>query len=335
MAELTRIKGSQPLVANYGYANGEEVRNDFDSKYPYSEIHEVVDDYGNRWVQIPKFYRCMNVENGAVKGRELSEYRVDDNWALNHSFTNNAGFVVNYIEVAKYQMSLDNNGVPCSVPGVYPSRGLTIAQAREAVKKLNEREDGYEYFLYNIWTSQIEQDLFVVEFANSYAPSVISGYPAYFDKGYQMTGTTDKIPYCTGIESENSHNNKADSMKYRHIENIYGNGMLYIDGIYLQNSDIYVSINNETYKSNLPRLVSSGPIHQLGYDSQLDLVFPKNTNSTGSYTDYYDGLQANETKVAIYRGNYSTEGYGLFSMMQMAENTKLNDATYRIVRRLK
>ena len=335
MAQLERIKGSKSLVAAYGYANGGEVSNGFDSKYPYVAIQEVVDDYGNTWVQIPKFYRCMTVEGGVVKGRELSEYKVDDNWILNHNFTNNAGTIVNYVEIAKYQMSLDADGNACSVPGVFPARGLTIAQAREAVDKLNAREDGYEYFLYNVWASQMEQDLFVVEFANSYAPEIISGYPSYFEKGYKMTGSTDSISYCTGISSENAHENKADSMKYRHIENVYGNGMQYVDGIRLQNNDIYVDINGTTHKSSLPRLVSTGAIHQLGYDASLDLVFPKNTATTGSYTDKYSGLQADNTRVAVYRGNYDTSGYGLFSMTQLAETTKFGDATYRIVRRQK
>lgn len=334
MAKLERIRGSQPLVANFGYENGEEVRNDFDSKYPFNGIKEVVDERGNTWVQIPKFYRVINVENGVVKGRELSEYKVSDDWLLNHSFTNSAGIIVNYVEIAKYQMSLDADGCAQSVAGVYPSRGLSLAAARTAVSKLNSLNDGYEYFLANIWTTQLLQDLFTVEYANSSSTEVMSGWPSYYNQGYHPTGYTDSIPYHTGIRNETDNANKSSSMKYRHIENIYGNGQEVIDCLYYEGSKVIVDINGEEYTSTLTRIGTSGKTHQLGYDKNLDLTLPITETDNGSYGDYVIG--GNESKRSVaYRGRRTADGYGLFSYNAITTDNTNDNGTYRIVRRLK
>lgn len=334
MAELIREKGSRDLVANFGYANGEEVVNHFDSKYPWNGIEEIVDDYGDSWVRIPKFYRVINVENGVVKGRELSEYKVGDDWMLNHNFVNNAGTSLNYVEIAKYQMSLDADGECRSVSGVYPKRGLTYDQAQAAVAKLNNREDGYEYFLSNIWTAELLQDLMVVEFANSYVPDVLSGYPKYLSNGYKMTGETDSIPYCSGIQAPTDQENQSSSMKYRGLENIYGNGQELIDGVFVSNGNIVVDINGVEHASTLKCPTSQGIVHQLGYDINTDLVFPIVTKTGGSYSENFYGNSDTDRNV-VYRGNYGNSGYGLFSYIPLDKTTTNNNATFRVVRRLK
>lgn len=334
MAELIREKGSRDLVANFGYANGEEVVNHFDSKYPWNGIEEIVDDYGDSWVRIPKFYRVINVENGVVKGRELSEYKVGDDWLLNHNFVNNAGTSLNYVEIAKYQMSLGADGEGRSVAGVYPKYGLTYNEAQAAVAKLNSREDGYEYFLSNIWTAELLQDLMVVEFANSYTPAVMSGYPNYSSRGYRRTGETDNIPYCSGIQAPTDHANKSSCMKYRGIENIYGNGQELIDGVFISNGNITVNINGVEQSTPIKCPTTQGIVHQLGYDINTDLVFPTTIKSGGSYSENFYGNSDADRNV-VYRGNYSDSGYGLFSFIPLDQTTKNNSATFRVVRRLK
>lgn len=334
MAELTREKGSSELIANFGYADGAEVVNDFDSKYPWNSIEEVTDSNENKWVKIPKFYRYMIVEDGIVKGRELSEYKVGDDWKLNHSFVNNAGEILNYVEIAKYQMSLDESGMPISKPDKYPTRGIKYAEAKAAVKKLNALEDGYEYFLATIWTAEMLQDLMVVEFANSYTPDVMSGYPRYTTNGIHKTGDTDDIPYCSGINLVTDQENKTSSMKYRHIENIYGNGQELVDGVFITGNVISVDINGEQYLSSIPGLTNQGMIHQLGYDSNIDLVFPVVLKNDGSYGDYYFGREDDAPNI-FYHGSYDSSGYGLYSYIPLNRSTTNNNATYRVVRRLK
>lgn len=331
MAELIREKGSRELVANYGYADGAEVVNDFDSKYPWVGIEEFVDEHGDSWVRIPKFYRVINTEGGVVKGRELSEYKVDDDWKLNHAFVNNAGNAVNFIEVAKYQMSMPD-GVVHSVAGQYPTFGISYADAKAAVAALNARDDGYEYFLSNIWVSEIFQDLMTVEFANSSSTAVMSGYP--LKAGFKMTGETDAIPYCSGLNKVTDHANQTSCMKYRHMENIYGNGLELVDGVFLSNGSVTVDINGEEYTSSLVCPTNQSTVHQLGYDSRLDLVMPITIKSAGSYGDLFSGTN-DKDRCVVYRGSGSTTGYGLFSYMVLDQTTKYPNGTYRVVRRLK
>ena len=48
-ANLIRLDGSENLVANIGYEGIEvaQIKNDFDSRYPWNRMEEIVDINGN------------------------------------------------------------------------------------------------------------------------------------------------------------------------------------------------------------------------------------------------------------------------------------------------
>lgn len=328
MAQLTREKGSKGLVANFATGTGEEVvLNDFDSKYPFSKISEIVDDNGDAWISIPRYYRAITVNSqNIVTGRELSEYKVADNWLASPIFTNNAGHDVSSIEVSKYHVSV-NNGELRSVPGVEPARNLAAATLQSYLDKLNSRDDGYEYLLYNIWVMQMEQDLFTVEFANNNSEEVIKG--VHPENKYSMlpTGATDVIKYHTGMTGVN-----GGAMKYRGMENIYGNGSTFVDGITITGSEVTVDINGEKRVGKLPAVLQYGYIKQMQYDLSIDVALPATTLSskTGAgYGDYYS-IDATDKDTRMLRKHYQ---HGLFGYIFSDRTDDLT--TYKIVRRIK
>lgn len=332
MAKLTRERGAANFIAQVDYSgNKSGVRNDFDSCYPFSGIEEVVDTQGNNWVKIPKFYRIIDNNNGIVTGRQLSEYKVSDDWKLNHLFINNKGSELASVEISKYQMSI-NNGVAQSKSGVTPARNITLTEARAAVEGLNALNDGYEYFLFNIWSLELIQDLFTVEFAQSSALDVMQGFDTFYQSNLQNTGVSDALSHHSGYVLDSSR--EVTAIKYRGIENIYGNGLHVIDGIYLNDNSINVDINGIESTSSLPRLAKDGQVHQLGYDYNLDLVLPKTIQTTGSYADMYSISNNNGKRILLY-GAQAQNGYGLFSLSDRREDNKEYYATYHIVRRLK
>lgn len=332
MAKLTRERGSANLIAQVDYSgNKSGVRNDFDSRYPFGSIEDVVDTQGNSWVKIPKFYRVMDNNNGIVTGRQLSEYKVSDDWKLNHLFINNKGSELASVEISKYQMSI-NGGVAQSKSGVTPARNITLAEARAAVDKLNALNDGYEYFLFNIWALELIQDLFTVEFAQSNGLDVMFGFDTFYQSNLNNTGLSDSLAHHSGYILDSSR--EVTAIKYRGIENIYGNGLHVIDGIYLNGSSIVVDINGVESTSSFSRISKDGKVHQLGYDANLDLVLPKTIQSSGSYSDMYS-ISDNSGKRILLYGAQAQDGYGLFSLSDRKEDSKEYYATYHIVRRLK
>lgn len=338
MAKLQRILGSHNLVAEVAYPGHVEVRNDFDEtlpidRYPFNSIHEETDSHGNKWVSVPKFYRHIAVnDKGEVSGRQVSKFFIDDDWTVNPVFINNKGEEVDHIEIAKYQMSI-KNGEAVSLPGQYPANNMTLANAQKYIDKLNVLGDGYEYFLYDIWTHQAIQDLFVVEFAQSNALDVMKGYDRFVsNNSLQNTGVSDSLQWHTGYIIDKADEETA--MKYRGIENIYGNGYMFIDGIRVKGSNVIVSKHGEQVVSTLTRPTNSGYVHTLAYDPVADLVFPKDITKDGRYGDAYSTYNTSDERI-LTQGLNSSSGYGLFSLSDHGAGYYDLNATFRVVRRPK
>lgn len=75
MATLNRVFGATNLTTSIGYNGSEAGKNSFSSVKPWSDIKEITDEYGNVWIQIPKFYtKYVMDENGVIKERYISEF---------------------------------------------------------------------------------------------------------------------------------------------------------------------------------------------------------------------------------------------------------------------
>lgn len=334
--ELDEVVGS--MIANIGYNNGEEVVNDFDALYPWSGITEVTDSAGNVWIRIPVFYTWYEVVDGVVKGRKISEYKIDDEWFLNPLFVRD-GRVLPYVDIAKYLTSFVDGQV-WSRSGDAPMKGVTPSTARSRMETLSSED--YQISSYDIWAVQLLQDLFSIEFGTTKCQAIMKGY---IYKNYSAksanNGTTDTIPYATGCITEYAAVEGTQCIKYRGIENIWGNGSLFVDGIRTRGLQVFIckepalyADNNNYVTSNLTGLTTSGVIYQFGCDPDNHFLFPIAVDNNGAYENTYSKLYT-DAEGCMYSGN-NNENIGLFTYnLSAAYSSYIPQSVFRMIRRPK
>lgn len=344
MAELKRAYASKDLEANIYYEGVEAVNNGFDAKKPWSDIEEVVDDKGNVWIKIPKFYTKYVVEDGVIKERYISEYNCGKEWHLNPIFLNAEGEENDCFLISKYQISVADNYAH-SISGVAPKTEELISTMRTVVGNYNNDKDGYIYSLFDIWALIALQDLCIIEFAASDLTSIMQGrIRSSYKEALSTTGALDAIG--TGVSSGSAADNTTNDngtycMKYRGIENLWGNGRTFVDGIYGLDGKLYYETNSDNYSdptaykaSNLVVFTTPGYAHQLGFDTESKLVFPIAVSSTGSYGDYCTSPITQSTQRIIYLGGEREGGEnGLFSFINGGASGKLDNSVFRMIKK--
>lgn len=335
---LIRLDGSENLVANIGYEGVEVVVNDFDSRYPWNKIEEIVDANGNAWIRIPVFYTWYEVVDGAIVGRKISEYKIDDDWFLNPVFKRGET-TLPYIEISKYLMSYVGS-LAWTRSGDEPYKYKVPSDARLVAQELSD--DKYDVHLYDIWTVQLLQDLFCIEFGTQKCQNIMKGYLySYYKDKSAVNGTTDNIPYVTGAPTELSATGGTRCIKYRGIENIWGNGSLFVDGIRAKGTKVYINTDYNTYndftaytETSFKKLEKEGVVYQLGYDENTRLVFPIDINVKGAYENTYSFLSG-DREAGMYNG-INSENIGLFTYDLSSQiSSSIPQSIFRMVRKPK
>ena len=203
-------------------------------------------------------------------------------------------------------------------------------------------DEKYDVHLYDIWTLQLLQDLFCVEFGTQKCQSIMAGYlyNNYKDKS-AANGTTDNIPYVTGSPTALSATGGTRCIKYRGIENIWGNGSLFVDGIRTKGSAVFYNKDYNTYndfssytQASYTKLEQNGPIYKLGYDINSNLVFPIAVNEKGAYENTYSFLSGNR-EACMYNG-VNNDNIGLFTYNLASQiDSPIPQSIFRMVRRPK
>lgn len=169
---LTRTDASVGLVANAG-VGFQTVQNDFDYLPIFGEITEVIDESGNVFIRIPKFYiRKMDGVN--FKSWQVSKIRYPGfylPWCF-WNFSNNAE--LSYIDIGKYKASMGGNKLQ-SIPNVYPISNINIVNMRTYATNNNvDGLDGYQQL--DIHVVDVLRTLMIVEFATLNIQSVMMGF---------------------------------------------------------------------------------------------------------------------------------------------------------------
>lgn len=182
---------------------------------------------------------------------------------------------------------------------------------------------GAGYYLYDFATHWTICLLYLVEVAN-WDSQVAVG------RGRVKTGNTE--PIATGsTDNLATHTGRADTdadeqnngVKYRHIENLWGNMSVWMDGLNLLDNDSYVSTNPTSYaddtatgytKLSYSRSLTAGYISKLGLDETVpwaQLCTEAAGTSTTYIPDNYTG--ADGWRVALTGGFYASNApAGLF-----------------------
>lgn len=346
MATLNRVLASANLEANIYYKGVEAVNNGFDAKIPWSEIEEITDENGNVWIKIPKFYTKYVIEDGVIKERYISEYNCGKEWHLNPIFIKNNGTEADHFLVSKYLLGLENGKV-CSKSGLAPYTEVSAVAARAAANEYDKSDtSGYEYSLFDIWALIALQDLCLIEFAASDVTSIIQGRTNSNYKS-NLTASGDLDTIGTNVASGSSSISAAKDeglycMKYRGIENLWGNGRTFVDGICYYNNKIWYTSNSANYgdydkytESDIAFATSNGYVHQLGFDANSCLVLPAVTDtSSGSYGDYCSTPTTQTGRRIFYIGNERSGGEnGLFSFINATATGTLDYSVFRMIKK--
>lgn len=262
-----------------------EIKSDFDRCYPWSDMYEVVDEHGNVFIRIPKFYtRITRNPNGTYK-HQLSGYRYEGFTTL---FVDGQGNEIDYVLVGKYEASGTSTKAE-SKSGKTVLVNVTLPQMRTACKANGEGYQQYDFLI-----DAIIKELFLIEMATTNSQSVMYGYLNNSNSAAIQTGRTDAVKTASGSEESNTDGQHA--CKYRGIENPYGNVWKWCDGITFANTKIYICLDPNHYVSEdtaAPyfyvgeRLTSNGYLKEVSQFDKFPALGFTSSVTGGSDATYY------------------------------------------------
>ena len=286
---LTRTDSAIGLKVSVGAS---EIQSDFNNCYPWSDMQEVMDEHGNVFIRIPKFYSRITKNSSGTYKHQLSGYRYEGFSTL---FVDGQGNEIDYVLVGKYEGSGDSSQI-FSKSGQEVATSITIGDFRDGCRA---NGDGYQQ--YDLLIDAIIKELFLIEFATTDCQSVMYGY-AKSNSAAIRTGRTDTVATPSGSEVSNVDGKHA--CKYRGIENPWGNVFKWCDGITFDGScNVYICLDPTQYKDE----DTSAPYFYVGhtecdgYVSKIEqfakfpllgIMTEGNGDETTYYSDYsgiYDG----------------------------------------------
>lgn len=209
----------------------------FDSCYPWSDIEEVTDKFGNVFVKIPKFYSKITKNADGTYKHQLSGMKHEGFDTLFKIGENE----IDYVMVGKYEGSGSSSRV-YSKSGQAPLENVTMDEFRNGCKA-----NGAGYQQYDFLIDLIIKELWLVEMKTTDCQSIMYGYAKNGNSTKIDTGATDEVTKPSGSPVSNTDGEHA--CKYRGIENPWGNLYKWCDGISFSGSSVYVCTEPNFYKA--------------------------------------------------------------------------------------
>ena len=323
----TLTRTDHAVDKTYTINNG-KVTSDFDELFPYCEMKEVTDDYGNVFVTIPEMWWRIETDDdhNIMSIAVCKDKKLDGKWFRSDAF-----------QVGKY-LAYNENGKMVSKSGKSQGQNYS-AVGWTAYATANG--DGYKPI--GLYEQTILDFLWLVEFANKDSKQVMAGY--YYNNS--VTGLTDSISDSTGYLP-----NTNGKMKYRGIEDFTGNDCVWCPDI---TTNYYVTRDVNYYKAgttgkkqlcyweNVKSMASWSwkCVMALGWDDDNPFFcFPSKIGSNGQSTEYFKAGMYGPYNSADYCGrakfytNYNTTyNTQLFSfIMEYNYNSTNDQTTSRLVR---
>ena len=298
---LTRTDDAVGLNVTVGTS---EITSDFDNCYPWSDIEEVRDKWGNWFVKIPKFYSKITKNADGTYKHQISG-------------TDYPGFTtlfevgdrtIDYVMVGKYEGT--SAGGESRLRSTAEGHSLTDLLSMDLCREWC-KANGEGYQQYDFLIDLIIKELWLVEMKTTNCQSIMRGN---VQSSPYRPGTTSSVSTPSGSPVSNTDGKHA--CKYRGIENPWGNMGIWCDGISLTDSGgVYVCKEPSAYESGK----TTGEYRQYGnYPSSsgyVKTVAPDNaftaiqfvTEVGGSDTTYYcDKFQRGGTVLYCSGGNRSS-----------------------------
>jgi hypothetical protein len=154
--------------------------------------------------------------------------------------------------------------------------------------------------------------LYIVEFANWNSQTCI-GYGCGNNSSKQNTGSSDSMPYHTGT-MKSSRTTYGVGTQYRWIEDLWGNVLDWVDGIYFSSANIYAIKNPANFSdSSGGTLVGTRPTSDNEIKAWKDstvsgyewFVYPSDVYSDSNYATYCcDNVYYRSSGVVLFFGGY-------------------------------
>jgi hypothetical protein len=308
-----RIEEAVGLVAN-ATKDGSSVQNDFDNIYPWSDIIscDVSADgtinsyYGQPGFSFtnPKGYIMTLFPEFYWKREQSGGYEYIYISATEHNgFSKSESFML-----GRYTASGSSSAITTK-SGVVDLVSISITNFRTAAKKV-----GTNWGQLDIKRWSMLQLLYLVEYADYNSQSML-GYGNCNTSAKINSGSCDSL----GMKSGCLSNDKAHSVIYRGIENIFGNISQWVDGINFTDSQAWVCDNPSDYVSDkfaspYEKLgyvnVGGGYISKVGYDSSHSEIQMSSQVSGSSSTYIPDYAGSNSGSRVLYVGGYYSSDLG-------------------------
>lgn len=289
---LTRTDDAVGLNVTVGTS---EITSDFDNCYPWSNIEEITDDFGNVFVKIPKFYSKITKNADGTYKHQLSGTKHE---GFDTLFKVGAK-EIDYVMVGKYEGS-GSSSIVWSKSGQTPLSPITMDDFRAGCKA-----HGAGYQQYDFLIDLIIKELWLVEMKTTNSQSIMYGY-ANDNSSAIITGTTDTVATPTGSPISNTDGKHA--CKYRGIENLWGNIYKWCDGISFDGNKVYVCTEPTAYSAGK----TTEPYEYYGTRASTSNSYVKTVAplKEGSLIQYVTAVEGSET---TYYCDYSwSGGTGLF-----------------------
>lgn len=284
---------SSPTIGNGTTAGSSP----FDACYPWSEMKtETIN--GSVFVRIPKFWYKWT-KSSATMTLQIANKKVPGFYCSPmHADRGDGNGERDYVYISKYRC----NSSYKSVAGASPLGSITIGTARNNIAKLGTGYFQYDYAAF--WTIRM---LFLVEWATWDGQSVLKNTND-FASGTIVTGKTASMAYHTGLSSD------GYSTQYRWIEDLWENGLDWIDGIYFSGVNVYCIKNpNEFATGSNGTLIGTRTTTESGYIKSWTIptaegleyaLIPASVSSSSGYT--MDGYYYQSSGTVLYTGGART-----------------------------
>lgn len=209
----------------------------FDSCYPWSDIEEVTDKFGNVFVKIPKFYSKITKNVDGTYKHQLSGTKHEGFDTLFKIGENE----IDYVMVGKYEGSGTSSRI-YSKSGQPPLVSIKMDDYRNGCKANGEGYQQYDFLI-----DLIIKELWLVEMKTTDCQSIMYGYAKNGNSTKIDTGATDEVTKPSGSPVSNTDGEHA--CKYRGIENPWGNIYKWCDGISFSGSSVYVCTEPTAYSA--------------------------------------------------------------------------------------
>ena len=280
--------------------DGTEVQNDFDNLYPWSDIISFNYDsvqqlatayYGddgftfsptdanvNVFTKIPQFWYKRWIDENDYEHIQIADYAAE-------GFLESKEFAV-----ARYSYQ-GSTSAPRSCSGLAPLVSTTGQDFQSGAKAL-----GNGICLFDWRALGAIQFLYLVEYANNNSQETLG--QGISDGSISNSGQLDSL----GMKSGCLNNDVGHSVTYRGIEDIFGNVQQLVDGVNLNNDEIYVCTNPSKYEFakydesyiqvGYVTNPSSGFISKFGLDEKYPLLMLpvecSGVNKNTGFTDNFD-----------------------------------------------